>query len=136
MAITAVLIVLGWVCFLALEWNRTLGDLSIGLKVVNSLFMGVTPRTAGFNNIDYASADVGTNFLTIMLMGVGGSPGSTAGGMKTTTVALIVLLAYSRFRGRQIVTVGWRTIPEETIQRAVGLAVAVSGRHGPERAGA
>lgn len=126
-ALTLILIVLGWICFLTLEWNHTLSDLPFGLKAVNSLFMSVTPRTAGFNNIDYASADVGTNFLTIMLMGIGGSPGSTAGGLKTTTVALIVLLAYSRFRGREIVTVGWRTIPEETIQRAVGLAVAVSG---------
>ncbi len=125
--ITVVLIAGSWICFLALEWNRTLARLPIGLKTVNALFMGVTPRTAGFNNIDYASADISTNFLTIMLMGIGGSPGSTAGGLKTTTVALIVLLAYSRFRGREIVTVGWRTIPEETIQRAVGLAVAVSG---------
>jgi trk system potassium uptake protein TrkH len=56
-------------------------------------------------------------------MFVGGSPGSTAGGVKTTTIALLVLLAWSRFRGRETTSVWGRTIPEETMQRAVGLAL-------------
>jgi trk system potassium uptake protein TrkH len=64
-----------------------------------------------------------TNFLTIVLMSIGGSPGSTAGGLKTTTVAVIVLVAVARMRGSPVTSVGGRTIPEESIQRAVGLFV-------------
>jgi trk system potassium uptake protein len=60
-------------------------------------------------------------------MMVGGSPGSTAGGLKTTTVALIALLAWARFRGNENVSVWGRSVPEETIQRAVGLFVLMFG---------
>jgi trk system potassium uptake protein TrkH len=84
--------------------------------------MSVTARTAGFNTIDYAQASDGANFLTVLLMFMGGSPGSTAGGIKTTTVALIGLLAWSRFRGRAEVSVRGRTLRAEAVQRAVGLA--------------
>ena len=62
------------------------------------MFMSVTARTAGFT-IDYGHATDSSNFLTILLMMIGGSPGSTAGGMKTTTFALLGLLAWSRLRG-------------------------------------
>lgn len=89
-------------------------------------FMGVTARTAGFNTIDYAKASDSSNFLTILMMMVGGSPGSTAGGMKTTTFALIGLLAWSRLRAQRTVTFGDRSIPEETIQRAVGLSMGIT----------
>lgn len=121
---TAVLLVLGWLPFMAFEWRATLGDLAPPLRVVNALFMSVTARTAGFNAIDYGAATDSTNFLTIILMFIGGSPGSTAGGLKTTTVALLALLAVSRLRGSQISSAWGRSIPEETVQRAVGLSVA------------
>ncbi len=121
---TAILVVGGWICFVPLEWNVTLKGLPAWAKVFNGLFMSVTPRTAGFNSIDYAKATDSTNFLTILLMFVGGSPGSTAGGVKTTTVALLGLLAWSRFHGRSQADLWGRTIPPETLQRAVGLSVA------------
>ncbi len=121
---TAILLVVGWVLALVLEWEATLGEMPAWSRVVNALFISVTARTAGFNSIDYARATEGTNFLTIILMTVGGSPGSTAGGLKTTTVALLGLLAWSRFRGVEVTSLWGRSIPEETIQRAVGLAVA------------
>jgi trk system potassium uptake protein TrkH len=127
LATTGILIVGGWLLLMAMEWNSLLGELSPGMKAVNALFISITPRTAGFNNIDYGKADDSTNFLTMILMGIGGSPGSTAGGLKTTTIALIVLLAWSRFRGREITSLWGRSIPEETIQRAVGLTVTVAG---------
>ncbi|MDW8263493.1 MAG: potassium transporter TrkG, partial [Phycisphaerales bacterium] len=92
-------------------------------KCTNALFMSVTPRTAGFNSIDYSQASTSTNFLTILLMFIGGAPGSTAGGVKVTTIALLVLLAWSRLRGRDVVQFQGRSVPEETIQRAVGLVV-------------
>ncbi len=121
---TAILIVGGWLPFVVLEWDVTLKGLPVIAKLANGLFMSITPRTAGFNSIDYGQATDSTNFLTILLMFIGGSPGSTAGGVKTTTVSLLVLLAVARFRGRMTTDLWGRTIPEESIQRAVGLSVA------------
>ena len=123
---TAVLVVAAWIPFAIFEWEATLASLPPVHKLVNALFLSVTPRTAGFASIDYSKATDSTNFLTMLLMFVGGSPGSTAGGVKTTTVALVLLLAWSRLRGREETHVAGRTIPEETIQRAVGLMVVAT----------
>ncbi len=120
---TALLLVGGWVFFAIFEWKGVLGGLGIVDRLTNAFFMSTTARTAGFNSIDYAAAADNTNFLTILLMAVGGSPGSTAGGLKTTTFALIGLLAISRLRGHDIVSIWGKSIPGETIQRAVGLFV-------------
>jgi len=120
---TVTLIVVGWLFYALFEWEGTLAHLTIWEKLSNTLFMSITPRTAGFNAIDYAKAADSTNFLTILLMFVGGSPGSTAGGIKTTTLALIALAALSRFRGSEVVNVAGRSIPSQTVQRAIGLAV-------------
>lgn len=124
---TAVLIAGGWVMLTLFEWENALGDLSLVDRIVNGLFMSVTPRTAGFNTIDYAEAASNTNFLTILLMSIGGSPGSMAGGLKTTTFALIGLLAWSKMRGYRLTQMWGRSVPEETVQRAVGLFVVVFG---------
>lgn len=124
---TAVLIVLAWIFFAIFEWNGLLADMSIVDRLCNALFMSVTPRTAGFNTIDYALASDSTNFLTIILMMIGGSPGSTAGGMKTTTFALLGLLAWSRLRSYPHASFARRSIPDETIQRATGLFVIATG---------
>ncbi len=124
---SATLTLVGWVFFAVLEWDNTLGALSISDKLHNSLFMSVTPRTAGFNMIDYTQATDSTNFLTILLMMIGGSPGSTAGGMKTTTFALLGLIAWSRLRGHRTTAFVNRSIPDETLQRAVGLFVLATG---------
>lgn len=120
---TLALLVAGWMAFAAFEWSHTLARLDASEKLANALFMSVTPRSGGFNSIDYGQATQSTSFLTIILMFIGGSPGSTAGGIKVTTFALIGLLAISRFRGHEVVHAFGRSIPEETIQRAVGLAV-------------
>ncbi|WP_417390547.1 TrkH family potassium uptake protein [Gimesia sp.] len=120
---TGILILGGWFLFACFEWNALLGEMSILDKLSNALFMSVTPRTAGFNTIDYGSATDSTNLLTIILMMIGGSPGSTAGGLKTTTFALLGLLAWSRLRSQSTTTFASRSIPDETIQRATGLFV-------------
>jgi trk system potassium uptake protein TrkH len=125
LAVTAALIVGGAALFALFEWQGVLAGLPLGDRLVNAIFLGITPRTAGFNSVDYAHTSESTNFLTILLMSIGGSPGSTAGGLKTTTVALIGLLAWSRLRGREVVSIWDRSVPEETIQRAVGLFVVV-----------
>lgn len=120
---TAALLAIGSVFFVVFEWHVTLRALPLEAKLLNSLFMSVTARTAGFNTIDYGQATEQTNVLTILLMFVGGSPGSTAGGVKTTTLALLVLLALSRLRGQEIPSCWSRSVPHEVVQRAVGLFV-------------
>jgi trk system potassium uptake protein TrkH len=120
---SAFLLLTGWLLYAFFEWGGVLAPLGLPDRLTNSFFMSATARTAGFNSIDYVAAGDDTNFLTIILMAIGGSPGSTAGGLKTTTVALIGLLAVARLRGYQIVTISGRSVPQETIQRAVGLFV-------------
>jgi trk system potassium uptake protein len=122
---TGLLILAPVALFAMFEWNRTLDGLTWGDKLANALFLSITPRTAGFNAIDYGKASDSTNFLTIMLMSIGGAPGSTAGGMKVTAFMLLLLLAWSRIRGRHQIIVFDRSIPEATIRQATGLFVVM-----------
>jgi trk system potassium uptake protein TrkH len=122
-ATTVLLLMSGWILFGLFEGNRTLRDLPMAHKATNALFMSVTPRTAGFHTIDYSQTSNSTSFLTILLMMIGGSPGSTAGGIKTTTFTLIGLLAWSRLRGFEATNFASRSIRKETTERAVGLFV-------------
>lgn len=123
LAATATLLLGGWLLFALLEWEGTLGTMPVGGRLLNALFMSVTPRTAGFNTVDYSRVGEGTGFLTVIFMFLGGSPGSTAGGVKTTTFALLGLLAWTRLRGRRSAILWGRTVPDETLQRAAGLFV-------------
>ncbi len=123
---TGVLLVIGWVFFTLFEWDVTFRHMPVWAKLVNGLFASVTPRTAGFNSIDYGLATDSTNFLTTIFMFIGGSPGSTAGGVKTTTVALILLMAWARMRGEATPSFWGRSIPQETSQRAIGLFVVAA----------
>lgn len=127
LATTGILLFGATPMFAAFEWNGALSHLRDVDKWVNAFFMSVTPRTAGFNSVDYAVTSDCSNFLTILLMLVGGSPGSTAGGLKTTTLAVLVLLAWSRLRGYRSCVFNYRSIPDETVQRATGVFVVVSG---------
>lgn len=124
---TSMLILGGAAILAALEWNQTLKHLPVVDKIINALFMSITPRTAGYNSIDYSQAADSTNFFTILLMMIGGSPGSTAGGIKTTTFALLGLLAWSRLRGDESTNLFGRSLPKETLDRAIGLFVIAFG---------
>ena len=99
---TAVLVFGGWLLFALIEWNNplTIGNENVGTKLLATLFMSVTPRTAGFNSINYADMSGAGILLSDILMFVGGSPGSTAGGVKTTTMVVFVLSAISVARRR------------------------------------
>lgn len=88
---TTLLLIGGTGLFLIMERNHLFAGMSTGDKLLSALFSAVTPRTAGFNSIDTASLSSGSMLTTIVLMFVGGSPGSTAGGIKTTTLFVIVL---------------------------------------------
>ena len=88
---TVVLIFGGGVLFLLLERENVMDQMGIGGRIWSALFQSVTARTAGFNSIDTGALTDGSKLVTIVLMFIGGSPGSTAGGIKTTTLAVLLL---------------------------------------------
>jgi trk system potassium uptake protein TrkH len=118
---TSALLLGGWILFAIFEWSDTLANMSVIDRLSNAWFMSVTPRTAGFNTVDYAHIGNDSAALTMMLMFVGGSPGSTAGGIKTSTLAVLVALGLSRMRGRRFVGLKHRAIPPGTIERTIAI---------------
>ncbi len=96
----------------------TLGSLSLPVKMMAALFQSVTLRTAGFASIDMAALRMNTEFLMILCMFIGGSPGGTAGGVKTTTIAVMLMLVYNQLRNREGITAFKRSVAQGTIIRA------------------
>jgi trk system potassium uptake protein TrkH len=121
LSITGILLVSGFVLFLILEYTNplTLGELSFGDKVTAALFQSVTPRTAGFNTIDTSALRDSSKFLTTLFMFIGGSPGSTAGGIKTTTIVILMLAIVSVVLGKDDAEAFGRRINRDTINRAL-----------------
>ncbi|TSI04726.1 TrkH family potassium uptake protein [Lysinibacillus sp. BW-2-10] len=105
--------------------DKTLGPLNIGGKILGAIFHGVSPRTAGANTLSMADLTYATLFLTIFLMFIGGGSGSTAGGIKVTTFAVLMATVLSQLKGKEDVVIFKRRIVQETILKA--LTVAVSG---------
>ena len=127
--ITICLIFGGGALFALLEWNNpgTIGNLTPGGKILASLFQSVTLRTAGFASFNQDALTEASKALSDLLMFVGGSSGSTAGGVKTVTMGLVILSAVSTMRGRRQVTVLGRSISQEDIANAVSIALLVMG---------
>jgi trk system potassium uptake protein TrkH len=123
LAVTGILLVVGALGFLLLEWHNLLAGLPLGEKLLAAWFQSVTPRTAGFNTVDFGQASSDTLFFTIFLMFVGASPGSTGGGIKTTSLGLIFALFVARWRGRGRARLFKRTIPHAVMDRALALAL-------------
>ena len=121
---TAALILVGTVLIALVEWNNpgTLGSLSTGDKLLNALFQSVTLRTAGFAAIDQAALTEGGKGISMILMIIGGSSGSTAGGLKTVTFIVLALFIAARARGKNTVCVFKRTIPERQVLDAMTIA--------------
>lgn len=126
---TGVLLLFGTVAFLLLEWNNpgTLGEMPIWQKFLNSIFQSMTLRTAGFSSVDQGALTEGGKALSVVLMFIGGSSGSTAGGIKTVTVIVLLLFMWTRIRGRKTVTVFKRTIPGDKVIDAMTIIVIVVG---------
>lgn len=118
---SAVLIAVGWALFLLFEWNASLQGLPLGEKLLASFFQAVTPRTAGFNTTDLNALSESGNLLTNVLMLIGGSPGSTAGGIKTTTIAVLLLSMFVSARGRRRVHVYRYSIDNDTLRQAASI---------------
>lgn len=130
---TGSLLLIGTLSFLLFESTNpgTLASMSFPQRLANSLFQSVSPRTAGFYSVDMSKIRETTIFSTIMLMFIGGSPGSTAGGVKTTTFACLLLTTISVVKGEEDVNCLKRRLPFETVKRAVsifliGLAIVFS----------
>ena len=121
---TTVLISSGAILFYLFERNHVLKDVPVLTKVLASLFQSVTPRTAGFNTVDYGILTNATILLTLVLMFIGASPGSTGGGVKTTSAALLVMLMWSRVKGSLDVSAFNRTIPREILSRTISIIFA------------
>ena len=121
MSVSAILTFGGALLFFFFEAGATGEGLTLGGRVWTALFASVTARTAGFNTVDVASMAGASKLLTIFLMVIGGSPGSTAGGVKTTSLAVIVLFAYASFRGREKPTVFGRSISVDTFRKSCGV---------------
>ena len=133
---TGLLILTGTVAVLVFEWNGALAEHTTWWgRLSTAFFTGVTPRTAGFNVVDYGTLTVPTLMTTILLMYIGGSPGSTAGGIKTTTLAVATLNIFSTARGRRRIEFMGREISNLSTRRAfativlslvfLGLAISV-----------
>lgn len=125
LAVTGMTVLLGTACFLLMEWMnpRTIGPLSVPGKVLAGLFQTAASRTSGFVTLDAASLQPPTQFLMIMLMFVGGAPNSTAGGIKITTFAVILLAVWAMIRGRDDVVVFRRRIPHQQVYKALTITV-------------
>lgn len=122
---TAMLIASGWALICILEWNnpKTLGNLSVGSKLLGGLFQSITLRTAGFDALNQAGLTQGGKAVSMVLMLIGGSSGSTAGGLKTVTFLVVLLFIWARARGRSNVSAFCRTIPQEQALNAMTISL-------------
>ncbi len=120
LSVTAFLLGLSFVAIIIVEWSNpnTLGQLSWGDKILAALFQSATPRTAGFNTLDTAALRIPTQFLVIVLMFIGASPGSTGGGIKTTTFATYLSSTKATLQGKEDTTAFERRIPKELVSKA------------------
>ena len=123
LATTGVLFVLGPLVIIASEWTNpaTLGELSVPHRLLAGWFSGLTPRSGGFNTIDYGQADSATLLTTIMLMVIGGGSAGTAGGIKVTTLAVLVLGVVSEARGDTDIDAFRRRIALATVRQALAI---------------
>jgi trk system potassium uptake protein TrkH len=125
---SAALLALGVVSVAAMEWTNpgTLGGQSPSTRLAMSVFQGVTPRTAGFFTVDYPEMRDPTLFVQTLLMFVGTAPTSTGGGIKVTTLALVVLIIVSQVRGQERITLFRRELPRALVARALAVLALAS----------
>lgn len=123
LSITTVLILFGWIFFFISEFNNkaTLGNMRFDHKLLASLFQSVTLRTAGFCTIDQGGMNYSSQLMSVILMAIGGSPGGTAGGIKTVTVGVIVLSIMSVIKGNDSINVFKKSISFYTLQKSLSV---------------
>lgn len=118
-ATSVILLVSGAILTFALEYDATLAGMSFFDKLINSLFTSASARTAGFNSVELSKSTPSTYLWHILFMLIGGSPGSTAGGLKTTTFAVIILTAWATVRNSKNVNAFGRKLDSEVIRKSL-----------------
>ena len=123
--ITLILLVIGFLVLLALEFNNpeTMGNLPFGEKILSAMFLSVTPRTAGFNTLPTDALHSSSLFFIIILMFIGASPGSTGGGIKTTTFGIMVITMWNKIIGKKDIEIYNRRIDEEDVLKAMAITL-------------
>jgi trk system potassium uptake protein len=123
-----VLFVGGTVAIALLEWNnpKTLGELSVVDKIVDSMFASVMPRTAGFNSVDVLGMTPSTWMVNDILMFVGGASVSTSGGIKIGTAVVLFFIVYTEIRGETAVNIGNRRLPRSMQRQALTILTVTS----------
>ncbi len=121
---SSVLLVSGTMLIMAFEWNGFLAGMSVGDKITNSWFQSVTLRTAGFNSVAIEHMTDPSLIIMAIFMFIGGSPGGTAGGIKTTTLGIIILTFWSNITNRKDIIIQNRKIPQSTAYRAITIIFA------------
>ncbi|MEL7566986.1 MAG: TrkH family potassium uptake protein [Dehalobacterium sp.] len=127
LSISAILILIGMAMVFLMESNNTLAGISWSEKILASYFQAVTPRTAGFNTLPIGEMRDGTLFFLLILMFIGASPGSTGGGIKTTTFGTVFLLIISIIKGKNEVKAFERSIPNEIVYKALTILIISLG---------
>ncbi len=125
LTMTGMLLLVGMIGFALLERDNLIRGMRPGEILLTSWFASVTPRTAGFSTVDYGQVTVATLYFTLILMMIGGCPGSTAGGIKATTLGVLLALMRARYRGERGVRLFNRSVPETNIAKA-GWVVALA----------
>lgn len=123
-SITGVLLLVGMIVFFLIEYDNplTLKPLSLVEKLIASFFQSVVPRTAGFYSVNLAGLYDTTVFLTIILMFIGASPGSTGGGIKTTTFGILILTTLGVIKGERDIVAFKKRIGYDVINRSLAIA--------------
>lgn len=118
---TLILLITGTLFIFVLEYNNitTMGNSSSGEKLLKSAFQSTTLRTAGFSTINQKEMTTVTKLISICYMFIGGSPGSTAGGIKNVTTFIVILLIITYMKDKEKINIFKRNIPENTVRRAI-----------------
>ncbi|HZK87348.1 MAG TPA: TrkH family potassium uptake protein [Syntrophomonas sp.] len=120
---TIILILTGTVLLFVNEYHHAFKDMALGTKLLAAYFQSVSPRTAGFNTVDLNSLLLPSQLLLIILMFIGASPGSTGGGIKTTTLAIIVATVSSQLQGKRDTQILERRIENSAVYQAVTVVI-------------
>lgn len=126
--ITGILLIGGTILMFLLEGDNpgTMGNLDMSGKINASIFQAVNPRTAGYNSVPLENLRMSTVAISVVLMFIGGSPASTAGGIKTTTFVVLIISFYNLVRGKEDVEIfGRRILPETTIRASAILILSI-----------
>lgn len=125
LTMTVLLIVLGMGALMLYEYHAPTP--ARGNLILNALFQSIIARTAGFNTIDIGDTSEASQLIMIILMAIGGAPGSTAGGIKVTTMALVLVVVFSALTKRREVELFGRSVPREVVRRSISLMMMFAG---------